>query len=111
MKKKVLLSVFAASLFAAPVALAADELVNVPNVPGQDYVTNVENNSAKDLLELKESADKGLEEKAVKATEKANGLKAVPTKDGYKLVGKGQAAKAPAAKAGQKTLPKTHAVK
>lgn len=110
MKKKVLLSVFAASLFAAPVALAADELVNVPHVPGQDYVNNIENQPVNGLLDLKESADKGLEAKAVKETEKANGLKAEKTKDGYKFVGKGHpATKAPAK--GQKTLPKTHAVK
>ena len=110
MKKQVLLSVFAASLFAAPV-VSANDLFPIGNGQGTDYVTNPEGTPATGLADLKASYDNGLEGKAVKLTEKANGLKAEKTKDGYKLVGKGQAAKAPAAKAGQKTLPKTHAVK
>ena len=118
MKKKVLLSVFAASLFAAaPAALAqeAAPLLPIGNGEGSTYVTNPKDPAA-NILEFKKSYDEGLEGKAVKETEKANGLKAVKTDDGYKLVGKGQAAKkAMAPKAGAKpagkVLPKTSAAK
>ena len=41
MNKKVLLSVFAASLVAAPTALAADELVNVPHVKDVATTANI----------------------------------------------------------------------
>lgn len=103
MKKQVLLSVFAAALFAAP-AVSAFDLPNVDDVATHGNTDKpVEN-----LGELKASADKGLEEKAVGKTEKANGLKAVKTEDGYKFVGKGKVA--PAKKA-VKALPKTSAVK
>lgn len=108
MNKKVLLSVFAAALFAAPTALAND--VQIGQGQGQDS-TNTDQ-AATSLADLKPSFDKGLEDKAVKATEKANGLKAVKTEDGYKLVGKGHAAKAGAkAPVAKKALPKTSAAK
>ena len=117
MKKQVLLSVFAASLFAAPVALAADEAPLFPIGNGQGQATANTDQEAGRLADLKPSYDAGLEAKAVKQTEKAIGLPAVPTKDGYKFVGKGKAAanKAMAPKAGAKpagkVLPKTSAAK
>ena len=117
MKKQVLLSVFAASLFAAPVALAADNAPLFPIGNGEGQAPAYTGGEATSLADLKPSYDAGLEAKAVKATEKANGLKAVKTEDGYKLVGKGQAAtpakKATMAakKAAGKVLPKTSAAK
>ena len=118
MKKKVLLSVFAAALFAAPTALAADQtpapLFPIGNGEGQAPADT--DHSATSLADLKPSYDAGLEGKAVKETEKANGLKAVKTDDGYKLVGKGHPAKKAMAKPGMakpagKVLPKTSAAK
>ena len=114
MKKQVLLSVFAAALFAAPTALAADNAPLFPIGNGEGQAPAYTGGEATSLADLKPSYNAGLEAKAVKATEKANGLKAVKTEDGYKLVGKGQAAKAPAkagAKPAGKVLPKTSAAK
>lgn len=118
MKKQVLLSVFAAALFAAPTALAADNAPLFPIGNGEGQAPAYTGGEATSLADLKPSYDAGLEAKAVKATEKANGLKAVKTEDGYKLVGKGQAAKDAAKKApmaakaaGHKVLPKTSAAK
>ena len=114
MKKQVLLSVFAAALFAAPVASAKEEtpLLPIGNGEGSTYVTNPKDPAA-NILEFKKSYDEGLEGKAVKKTEDVNGLKAVKTEDGYKLVGKGHPAKKAmgAKKPAGKVLPKTSAAK
>ena len=108
MKKKVLLSVFAASLFAAPVALANGELGANRTTNEAGFWANTE--APATVAEIKSENDKDLGTKSEKWTRDANKLKA-----GEKLnVDKGEAgkkadAKAPAA--GQKALPKTSAVK
>lgn len=93
MKKQVLLSVFAAALFAAPAASA----FNLPNSAG-GYPANTDEPATFETL--KPAADKNLGDKAEKATKDANQLKKGETLK----VDKG--AKAPA-----KKLPKTSAVK
>ena len=103
MKKQVLLSVFAASLFAAPVALANGELgANRTTEPAVFYADTTKEAT---VGEIKSENDKDLGRVAEELTRKAN-----PLKKGETLkVDKGQATKA--AKAGQKALPKTSAVK
>ena len=109
MKKQVLLSVFAASLFAAPVALANGEL-------GANRTTNeagffADTTKPATVAEIKAENDKDLGNKSEKWTRDANKL----AKGETLKVDKGQAADkamAPAKKpAGQKALPKTSAVK
>lgn len=117
MKKKVLLSVFAASLFAAaPAALATNGEVNHEGgeaTPGTFFDANGD---------LTQGAKDGLNNVAMDATKgnfKAAGEKLVPKKgpDGkvlpgeFVVEGKAPAKKAMAPKAGQKALPKTSAVK
>ena len=119
MKKKVLLSVFAASLFAAPVALAADDFQ--PVAPGPKHFENAKfNTSGEDfkLTDVTQGEVNGkLTDSSKAKTSKANGQDVVDYKDRVeegKLVGKGKAAAnkamAPKAAAG-KVLPKTSAVK
>ena len=116
MNKKVLLSVFAASLVAAPTALAADELVNVPHVKDVATTANT-NQEVTSLDQLKPSADAKLGQDAKKATDKANGIVGKEVAPGeFHYVGKGKPAanKAMQAKkpaAGHKALPKTSAAK
>ncbi len=94
MKKQVLLSVFAAALFAAPAASAFD----LPNTAGG---TQADTNASATFESLKPAADKNLGDKSEKATKDANKLK----KGEVLKVEKG--AKVPA----KKVLPKTSAVK
>ena len=94
MKKQVLLSVFAAALFAAPAASAFD----LPNTAGG---TQADTNAPATFESLKPAADKNLGDKFEKATKDANKLK----KGEVLKVEKG--AKVPA----KKVLPKTSAVK
>lgn len=94
MKKQVLLSVFAAALFAAPAASAFD----LPNTAGG---TQADTNAPATFELLKPAADKNLGDKSEKATKDANKLK----KGEVLKVEKG--AKVPA----KKVLPKTSAVK
>lgn len=117
MNKKVLLSVFAASLVAAPTALAADELVNVPHVKDVATTANT-NQEVTSLDQLKPSADAKLGQDAKKATDNANGIVGKEVAPGeFHYVGKGKAKdaakKAPMAakKAAGKVLPKTSAAK
>ena len=102
MKKKVLLSVFAASLFAAPVALAADEFQ--PVAPGPKHFENEK---------YTEVGSKDNHDNDFKLTDVTQ--KEVNDKLTQKSLDKTKAAndkKAPAKKpAGQKALPKTSAVK
>lgn len=93
MKKQVLLSVFAAALFAAPAASA----VELPNTSGE---TPADTNAPATFESLKPVADKNLGDKSEKATRAKNNLKKGETLK----VDKGT--KAPA-----KKLPKTSAVK
>ncbi|WP_314084190.1 LPKTxAVK-anchored surface protein [uncultured Gemella sp.] len=105
MKKQVLLSVFAASLFAAPVALANGELGANRTTETAGFYADTTKEAT--VGEIKAENDKDLGRVAEELTRGANKLK-----NGENLkVDKGEAVKAPAAKAGQKTLPKTHAVK
>ena len=106
MKKQVLLSVFAASLFAAPVALANGELGanRVVTEPAGFYADTTKEAT---VGEIKAENDKDLGRVAEELTRKANTLK----KGENLKVDKGEAAKAPAAKAGQRALPKTSAAK
>ena len=94
MKKQVLLSVFAAALFAAPAASAFD----LPNTAGG---TQADTNASATFESLKPAADKNLGNKSEKWTRDANKLK----KGEVLKVEKG--AKVPA----KKVLPKTSAVK
>ena len=116
MNKKVLLSVFAASLVVAPTALAADELVNVPHVKDVATTANT-NQEVTSLDQLKPSADAKLGQDAKKATDNANGIVGKEVAPGeFHYVGKGKdtpAKKAPMAakKAAGKVLPKTSAAK
>ena len=116
MNKKVLLSVFAVSLVAAPTALAADELVNVPHVKDVATTANT-NQEVTSLDQLKPSADAKLGQDAKKATDNANGIVGKEVAPGeFHYVGKGKATpaeKAPMAakKAAGKVLPKTSAAK
>ena len=105
MKKQVLLSVFAASLFAAPVALANGELGANRTTETAGFYADTTKEAT--VGEIKAENDKDLGRVAEELTRGANKLK----KGENLKVDKGEAAKAPAAKAGQKTLPKTHAVK
>ena len=107
MKKKVLLSVFAASLFAAPVALANGELGANRTTNEAGFWANTE--APATVAEIKSENDKDLGTKSEKWTRDANKLE----KGENLKVDKGQAAdkaKAPG-KAGQKTLPRTSAAK
>ena len=113
MKKQVLLSVFAASLFAAPVALANGEGLGLGATPKYDeagvYVPN--NDVPATAAQIKDYNDKDLGRKSEEFTRNAN-----TQKPGEKLkVEKGEAAKAAdKAKApvkGQRALPRTSAVK
>ena len=106
MKKQVLLSVFAASLFAAaPAALAQGELgANRTSETAGFYADTTKEAT---VGEIKAENDKDLGRVAEELTRGANKLK----KGENLKVDKGEAAKAPAAKAGQKALPKTSAVK
>ena len=117
MNKKVLLSVFAASLVAAPTALAADESVNVPHVKDVATTANT-NQEVTSLDQLKPSADAKLGQDAKKATDNANGIVGKEVAPGeFHYVGKGKAAneamapKAGAKKPAGKVLPKTSAAK
>ena len=96
MKKQVLLSVFAAALFAAPAASAVE--ISLPNTAGG---TQADTNAPATFESLKPAADKNLGDKSEKATKDANKLK----KGEVLKVEKG--AKVPA----KKVLPKTSAVK
>ena len=107
MKKKVLLSVFAASLFAAPAALANGELGANRTTNEAGFWANTE--APATVAEIKAENDKDLGNKSEKWTRDANKLK----KGENLKVDKGQAAdKAMTAKkpAG-KVLPKTSAAK
>ena len=109
MKKQVLLSVFAASLFAAPVALANGELgANRTTEPAGFYADTT--NSAS-VAEIKAENDKDLGNNSEKWTRDANKLKKGETLK----VDKGQADKkapmAGAKKPAGKVLPKTSAAK
>ena len=109
MKKKVLLSVFAASLFAAPVALAADNFQPVAPGPNHfDGASNGDNSADFQLTDVtQKEVDASLTAKQIKKVEAKNNV--TVDKDGV-LREKGP--KAPKASAkGQRTLPKTHAVK
>ena len=112
MNKKVLLSVFAASLVAAPTALAADELVNVPHVKDVATTANT-NQEVTSLDQLKPSADAKLGQDAKKATDNSNGIVGKEVAPGeFHYVGKGKAAaKKAMAKPAGKVLPKTSAAK
>ena len=109
MKKQVLLSVFAASLFAAPAALAEDGAyglgaTRVVTEPAGYWVENP--NTPATVGEIKAENDKDLGRVSEELTRKAN-----PLKKGETLkVDKGQAEKANKP-AGVKALPKTSAVK
>ena len=111
MKKKVLLSVFAASLFAAPVALANGDGLGLGATPKFEenpvYVDDI--NTPATAAQIKDYNDKDLGRKAEQWTRGANKL----AKGENLKVDKGEAAKAEKANkpAGQRTLPKTHAVK
>ena len=116
MKKKVLLSVFAASLFAAPVALAADNFQ--PVAPGPNHFENAKfDETGKDfsLTDVTQGEVNGSLTATSKAkTAKANGQDVVDYKDRVaegKLVGKGHPATKAAAKPAGKVLPKTSAAK
>ena len=100
MKKQVLLSVFAAALFAAPAVSAFD----LPNVKGVGTYGDTDK-PVENLGELKASADKYLGDKSEKLTRDANVLKQGETLK----VDKGQATKA--ADKAVKALPRTSAVK
>ena len=65
MKKQVLLSVFAAALFAAPAASAFD----LPNTAGG---TQADTNAPATFESLKPAADKNLGDKSEKATKDSN---------------------------------------
>ena len=112
MKKKVLLSVFAASLFAAPAALANGEGLGLGATPKYEEAPVYANTEVPaTAAQIKDYNDKDLNRKSEEWTRKAN-----PLQKGETLkVDKGQAADkamAPAKKpAGQKALPKTSAVK
>ena len=107
MKKQVLLSVFAASLFAAPVALAQDGAYGLgatrTTEPAGFYADTTKEAT---VGEIKTENDKDLGRVAEELTRKAN-----PLKQGETLkVDKGQAEKANKP-AGVKALPRTSAVK
>ena len=119
MKKKVLLSVFAAALFAAPTALAtntgqhnsADD--NATSLTGADVF-------GKEPAELTQYAKDGLNNvdgatTAAKFNKAGEKLSKLPGKDNYLVTGKAAANKAMAPKAGAKpagkVLPKTSAAK
>ena len=112
MKKQVLLSVFAVSLFAAAPAALAQE-VSAPNgvTAKVDAVTGTSKDDSKDLTfdqVTPEPFNKAQVDSSKAKTGKANN--ATVDKDGV-VRGKGNAM-APAKKpAGQKALPKTSAVK
>ena len=120
MKKKVLLSVFAAALVAAPAVSARDLEGHVGDAPIFKAPTEADLNNPNYIGEL---TDKGQDlynksfEKSTQDKFKAAKEDLVPKKDENGKVIPGQFvvkgnAKAPAKKpAGQKTLPKTHAVK
>ena len=122
MKKQVLLSVFAASLFAAtPAALAVDNAKDVPNnVPAEEFTLTGEGHDLTfDQVTPAPFNKKELETSKAK-TARANGVPVTDYANRYqegKLVGKGKAAanKAMAPKAGAKpagkVLPKTSAAK
>ena len=101
MKKKVLLSVFAASLFAAPVALADEARLVGEYTPDNSKPLTLD------------GAYEGLNKDMVKTSEEKTrldnkfnpGEKLKFEKDGAEKANK------PAAPAGQKTLPKTSAAK
>ena len=107
MKKQVLLSVFAASLFAAPAALAQDGAyglgaTRVVTEPAGFYADTTKEAT---VGEIKAENDKDLGRVSEELTRKAN-----PLKNGETLkVDKGQATKA--ADKAVKALPKTSAVK
>ena len=93
MKKQVLLSVFAASLFAAPVALANGELGANRTTETAGFYADTTKEAT--VGEIKAENDKDLGRVAEELTRGANKLK-----NGENLkVDTGQASKAPAAKA------------
>lgn len=122
MKKQVLLSVFAAALFAAPVALAQNEGVhnsaddNATSLTGADVF-------GKEPAELTQYAKDGLNNvdgatTAAKFNKAGEKLSKLPGKDNYLVTGKAKdaAAKKAVAKPGMakpagKVLPKTSAAK
>ena len=106
MKKQVLLSVFAASLFAAPAALAQDGAYGLGATRVVTEPAGIYADTTKEATvgEIKAENDKDLGRVAEELTRKANVLKPGETLK----VDKGQAAKTPA---GVKALPKTSAVK
>mgnify|MGYP000871907470 CR=1 FL=1 len=118
MKKQVLLSVFAAALFAAPTALAtntgqhnsADD--NATSLKGADLFTNDKDGLTQYGKDGLNNVDAG----STKAKFKAAGedLVKLPGKDEYLVKGaakKAMAAKAGAKKPAGKVLPKTSAAK
>ena len=108
MKKQVLLSVFAASLFAAPAALAVEPTGLDLGATRWSEESGVwaDTDATATVAQIKDYNDKDLGTKSEQWTRGANKLK-----DGEKLVvDKGQATKADKP-AGQKALPKTSAVK
>ena len=109
MKKKVLLSVFAASLFAAPVALAADNFQPVAPGPNHfDGASNGDNSADFKLTDVtQKEVDASLTAKQIKKVEAKNNV--TVDKDGVLREKGPKAPKAPAK--GQKALPKTSAVK
>ena len=109
MKKKVLLSVFAASLFAAPVALAADNFQPVAPGPNHfDGASNGDNSADFKLTDVtQKEVDASLTAKQIKKVEAKNNV--TVDKDGVLREKGPKAPKAPAK--GQKALPKTSAAK
>ena len=120
MKKQVLLSVFAAALFASPVALANDGVHtsaddNATSLTGAD----VFGPNSNELTQYAKDGLNNVDASTTKAKFKAAGeeLVKLPGKDNYLVKGKAKAAanKAMAPKAGAKpagkVLPKTSAAK
>lgn len=112
MKKQVLLSVFAAALFAAPTVSAFD----LPNTSGATDANTA--HEVTSLDQLKPAADAQLGKNAKEATDKANGIVGKEVAPGeFHYVGKGKPAtaakkaQAGAHKAAGKVLPKTSAAK
>ena len=113
MKKKVLLSVFAAALFASPAALATNN-GEVPN-PGSEATPGDFFDANGDLTQGAKDGLNNVLEGKTKDRYGKNNLEPKKDKDGKVIPGefvvKGNA-KAPAKKpAGQKALPKTSAAK
>lgn len=119
MKKQVLLSVFAAALFASPVALAQNEGVHYSHDFNEKSLESGDV-FGKEPAELTQYAKDGLNNvdgatTAAKFNKAGEKLSKLPGKDNYLVTGKAAANKAMAAKAGAKpagkVLPKTSAAK